>query len=109
VKYFSGKYNLHKPFLSLAKNRSAANVAGKLQFCMENSDGLALELLEGKVVGLCSARQRHQEFLKFLHRLDQEFCDAALHRVSDKYVTHKTSEVKAWLKRHLRFVSTSSS
>ncbi len=33
----------------------------------------ALEVLQGKVVGQCYARHRHQEFLKFLKRLDQEF------------------------------------
>jgi transposase len=65
----------------------------------------ALELLEGKVVGLCSARHRHQEFLKFLRRLDREFPgDVALHLVMDNYGTHKTPEVQAWLKKHPRFV-----
>jgi hypothetical protein len=33
----------------------------------------ALEVLQGKVVGQCYKRHRHQEFLKFLRRLDQEF------------------------------------
>jgi hypothetical protein len=33
----------------------------------------ALELAQGKVVGQCDQRHRHQEFLKFLRRLDQEF------------------------------------
>jgi len=65
----------------------------------------ALELLEGKVVGLCSARHRHQEFLKFLRRLDREFPgDVALHLVMDNYGTHKTPEVQTWLKKHPRFV-----
>jgi hypothetical protein len=36
----------------------------------------ALELAEGKVVGACYARHRHQEFLKFLQRLDEEFPDS---------------------------------
>jgi len=74
----------------------------------------ALELLEGKVVGQCSARHRHQEFLKFLRRLDREFPgDIALHLVMDNYGTHKTPEVQAWMKKHPRlvphFVPTSSS
>jgi transposase len=65
----------------------------------------ALELLEGKVVGQCSARHRHQEFLKFLRRLDREFPgEAALHLVMDNYGTHKTPEVQAWMKKHPRFV-----
>ena len=33
----------------------------------------ALDTLQGKVVGECHQRHRHQEFLKFLRRLDQEF------------------------------------
>lgn len=66
----------------------------------------ALELLEGKVVGQCSARHRHQEFLKFLRRLDREFPgDIVLHLVMDNYGTHKTPEVQAWMKKHSRFVT----
>ena len=33
----------------------------------------ALETLQGRVVGECHQRHRHQEFLRFLRRLDQEF------------------------------------
>jgi len=65
----------------------------------------ALELLQGKVIGQCYKRHRHQEFLKFLRRLDQEFpASLSLHLVIDNYGTHKTEEVRAWLKRHPRFV-----
>jgi len=65
----------------------------------------ALETLQGKVVGECHKRHRHQEFLKFLRRLDQEFPgDVPLHLVMDNYGTHKHEKVRAWLKRHPRFV-----
>ena len=65
----------------------------------------ALEILQGKVVGECYARHRHQEFLKFLRRLDVEFPgDVKLHLVMDNYATHKHPKVQAWLKRHPRFV-----
>ena len=65
----------------------------------------ALSLLDGKVIGQCHARHRHQEFLKFLRRLDREFPgERQLHLVLDNYGTHKTPEVQAWLKRHRRFV-----
>jgi transposase len=65
----------------------------------------ALSLLDGKVIGQCQARHRHQEFLKFLRRLDREFPgDRQLHLVLDNYGTHKTPEVQAWLIRHRRFV-----
>jgi transposase len=66
----------------------------------------ALETLQGKVVGECHQRHRHQEFLKFLRRLDQEFPgDVPLHLIMDNYGTHKHDKVTAWLKRHPRFVS----
>jgi transposase len=66
----------------------------------------ALEILEGKVVGQCYPRHRHQEFLKFLRRLDEEFADPEmdLHLVIDNYGTHKHPKVKSWLQRHPRFV-----
>jgi len=65
----------------------------------------ALELLEGKVIGQCYARHRHQEFLKFLRRLDREFPGKVqMHLVMDNYGTHKTPQVRTWLKRHPRFV-----
>jgi len=65
----------------------------------------ALEVLQGKVVGQCYARHRHQEFLKFLKRLDQEFPqDLKLHVVLDNYGTHKHPRVQNWLQRHPRFI-----
>jgi len=65
----------------------------------------ALEVLQGKVIGQCYARHRHQEFLKFLRRLDQEFPgEIPLHLVMDNYGTHKEPRVRVWLKRHARFV-----
>ena len=66
----------------------------------------ALELAEGKVIGQCYARHRHQELLKFLKRLDAEFPqELTLHLVMDNYGTHKHPQVKAWLRRHRRFVT----
>jgi transposase len=65
----------------------------------------ALDLLEGRVIGDCYSRHRHQEFLKFLRRIDREFpAGTALHLVMDNYGTHGTPEVKAWLKKHPRFI-----
>lgn len=65
----------------------------------------ALDLLDGKVVGDCYKRHRHQEFLKFLRRINREFPgDTPLHLVMDNYGTHGTPEVKTWLKSHPRFV-----
>ena len=65
----------------------------------------ALDLLQGKVIGDFHKRHRHQEFLKFLRRIDREFAGGkTLHVVMDNYGTHGTAEVKAWLRRHPRFV-----
>ena len=66
----------------------------------------ALNVLEGNVIGQCYARHRHQEFLKFLKRLDAEFpADINLHLVMDNYGTHKHPTVQGWLTRHPRFVT----
>ena len=65
----------------------------------------ALEVLQERVVGECFERHRHQEFLRFLRHLDQEFPGSvSLHLVMDNYGTHKHPRVQAWLKRHPRFV-----
>lgn len=74
----------------------------------------ALELLEGRVVGQCLPRHRHQEFLKFLRHLDREFPgERDLHLIVDNYRTHKHANVNAWLAKHprfqLHFIPTSSS
>jgi transposase len=65
----------------------------------------ALEILDGKVTGQCYPRHRHQEFLKFLRRLDAEFPEKLkLHLVLDNYGTHKHPRVQSWLAKHPRFV-----
>jgi transposase len=65
----------------------------------------ALDVLQGKVVGQGYAPHRHQEFLKFLKRLDQEFpLELKLHVVMDNYGTHKHPRVQNWLRRHPRFI-----
>jgi transposase len=64
----------------------------------------ALNVLEGRVIGECMTRHRHQEFLRFLRRLDREFPqDTPLHLIVDNYGTHIQPRVKAWLNRHPRF------
>jgi transposase len=64
----------------------------------------ALDVLAGKVIGDCYKRHRHQEFLKFLRRINREFPgNRPLHLVMDNYGTHGTPEVKHWLNRHPRF------
>lgn len=64
----------------------------------------ALNVLDGKVIGECHARHRHQEFIKFLNLLDAETPKRKeLHLIVDNYATHKHPKVKKWLKHHTRF------
>jgi transposase len=64
----------------------------------------ALSTLDGKVIGACLPRHRHQEFLRFLAQIDAETpAELALHLIVDNYATHKHPKVKAWLTRHPRF------
>ena len=65
----------------------------------------ALEVAQGRVIGQCVERHRHQEFLKFLRRLDKEFPGKVpLHIVMDNYGTHKHPKIREWMKRNPRFV-----
>jgi transposase len=64
----------------------------------------ALELAEGRLIGTCMPRHRHQEWLRFLKLIDAETpADLDLHIIVDNYATHKHPKVKAWLGRHPRF------
>ena len=65
----------------------------------------ALQVVEGRVIGECYPRHRHQEFLRFLRRLDEEFpADKTLHLILDNYGTHGHPKVRQWLAKHPRFV-----
>ena len=64
----------------------------------------ALNVLEGKVIGQCMQRHRHQEFIRFLNKINRETPkDRDVHLIADNYATHKHAKVKAWLQRHPRF------
>ena len=74
----------------------------------------ALSMLDGKVIGDCMPRHRHQEFIRFLQLINVKTpADLNLHLIVDNYGTHKHARVKSWLKRHprfqLHFIPTSSS
>ena len=74
----------------------------------------ALNMLDGRVIGDCLPRHRHQEFIRFLKKIDAETPqDLDLHLIVDNYGTHKHPRVKSWLRRHprfhLHFIPTSSS
>jgi transposase len=64
----------------------------------------ALNMLDGKVIGDCMPRHRHQEFIRFLQLIDIKTpLDLNLHLIVDNYGTHKHPKVQKWLKRHPRF------
>ena len=74
----------------------------------------ALSMLDGKVIGDCMPRHRHQEFIRFLNKIDAETpAGLDLHLIVDNYGTHKHPRVRSWLRRHprfhLHFIPTSSS
>ena len=64
----------------------------------------ALDVLEGKVIGRCMQRHRHQEFIRFLNAIEAEVPAGKLvHVILDNYAAHKHPKVRAWLDRHERF------
>ena len=64
----------------------------------------ALDVATGRVIGECYRQHRHNEFLRFLKKIDKETPgDYDLHLVLDNYATHKTPEVRKWLLKHPRF------
>jgi transposase len=74
----------------------------------------ALSMLDGTVIGDCMPRHRHQEFIRFLKKIDSETpAGLNLHLIVDNYGTHKHPRVQSWVRRHprfhLHFIPTSSS
>ena len=64
----------------------------------------ALNTLDGRVIGQCLPRHRHQEFLKFLRTINRETRkELDLHLIVDNYGTHTHPKVIAWLDKHPRF------
>src|SRR5690606_1560136 len=74
----------------------------------------ALNVASGKVIHECMPRHRHQEFLKFLKRMEKSVEPGLeIHVILDNYATDKHEKVRLWLKKHPRvhfhFVPTGSS
>jgi transposase len=64
----------------------------------------ALDVAVGKVIGQCQPRHRHQEFLRFLEKIDAAApANAPIHLILDNYGTHKHPEVKSWFEKHPRY------
>ena len=65
----------------------------------------ALDVLEGKVIGQCMKRHRHQEFIRFLNVIDAKVPKKkTVHVIVDNYAAHKHPKVLEWIENHPRFV-----
>ena len=70
----------------------------------------ALNTLDGSVIGQCMQRHRHQEFIRFLNRIERDVpAGKLIHVILDTdsakpiSATHKHPKVRAWLARHERW------
>jgi putative transposase len=64
----------------------------------------ALNITSGKVITSCKRRHRHQEYLAFLKRVDENVPQTLdIHLIVDNYATHKHPVVTRWLALHPRF------
>ena len=64
----------------------------------------AFDCATGKVMGRLTKRHRAREFIAFLGQIDRSFPpEQEIHLVLDNSSTHKTKEVRDWLKRRKRF------
>src|SRR5271155_4989732 len=65
----------------------------------------AFDVLEGKVIGRCMQRHRHQEFIRFLNTIEAQVpAGKIVHVILDNYAAHKHPKVRQWLERHSRFL-----
>jgi transposase len=65
----------------------------------------ALDVLEGKVIGRCMQRHRHQEFIRFLNAIEAQVpAGKIVHVILDNYAAHKHPKVRQWLARNSRFI-----
>jgi transposase len=66
----------------------------------------APNVLDGKVIGQCMKRHRHQEFIRFpqRHRCQGWRRRKTVHVIVDNYAGHKHPKVLEWIKNHPRFV-----
>ena len=63
----------------------------------------ALDVLEGKVVGRCMQRHRHQEFIRFLKAVEKTVpATKAMHVILDQLRGPQVPEGDRWLARHPR-------
>ena len=63
----------------------------------------ALDVATGEVLHECMPRHRHQEFLRFLRKIERAVpAGLDIHVILDNYATHKHPTERAWLEKHRR-------
>jgi len=91
-----------QPGLPIKKGR-----AGTMTYKRQGTATLfaALNIVEGKLIGRCMQRHRHQEFIRFVNAIEAEIpAGRIIHVILDNYGPHKHPKTRAWLGRHPRFV-----
>jgi len=64
----------------------------------------ALNIADGRVIGDCMKKHRHQEWIGFLNLIRRSVPPRKeVHIICDNYATHKHDKVKAWQRRNPRF------
>ncbi len=64
----------------------------------------AMNTADGRIIGTCMKKHRHQEWIRFLNLIRQQTPkDKEIHLICDNYATHKHAKVKAWQQRNPRF------
>jgi transposase len=64
----------------------------------------ALNVLSGEVLGNCMPRHRHQEFLRFLQRIERNTpCRMTVHLILDNHGTHPHPAVETGFRSHPRY------
>ena len=65
---------------------------------------VAMNVLDGTVIGHNMQRHRHQEFIRFLNAVEREVpIGRTVHAILDNYAAHKHPAVRRWLTRHPRW------
>jgi transposase len=60
----------------------------------------ALNVAEGKLIGRCMSKHRHQEWIRFLKQIDEQTpAGLDLHLIADNYSTHKHPMVSTQLRQ----------
>jgi len=63
----------------------------------------ALNVASGRILRACMPKHRHQEFLRFIRRVERSVpAGLAVHVILDNYQTHKHPTVDAWRAAHPR-------